>query len=165
MYTTCHTALYLSCCLRLPSLRCMKRVAFFDRIKKNDIFIMSHFFGQFREIKSRRPGSDLLSRLATRQISRWRFYRLFTGATAFSSHLLNKFFLLCHLAPVYFLSVIKEALHYEVSLTFCSSTVAQNNQEYRLEYWTTRSSVRLHRSLIRLLAHFADSLAREKVNF
>ena len=30
-------------------------------------------------------------------------------------------------------------------------TVGQNNHEYRLEYWATHSSVRSHRSLVRLL--------------
>ena len=43
--------------------------------------------------------------------------------------------------------------------------MVDNSQEYRLEYWATRSSVRSHRSLIRPLAHFAHPLARGKVNF
>ena len=30
----------------------MKRVAFFDRIKKNDIFIMSHFLVSFVKLKA-----------------------------------------------------------------------------------------------------------------
>ena len=43
------------------------------------------------------------------------------------------------------------------------STVGQNNQKYRLKYWATRSSVCPHCSLLRLLAHFAHSLARGTV--
>ena len=40
---------------------------------------------------------------------------------------------------------------------FIRRTVVQNNQEYRLEYWATGSS-------LRLLPHFAHSLARGKKN-
>ena len=47
-------------------------------------------------------------------------------------------------------------------------TVGQNNQKYRLKYWASRSSVRSHRSLVRLLGiarfaltlHCAHSLTR-----
>ena len=40
------------------------------------------------------------------------------------------------------------------------SKVTQNNHQYRLEYWATRSSVRSHRSLVPLLrtTRFARSL-------
>ena len=34
---------------------------------------------------------------------------------------------------------------------FYQGTMVDNSQEYRLQYWATRSSVRLHRSLILLL--------------
>ena len=58
------------------------------------------------------------------------------------------------------------------------STVSRNNQEYRLEHWATRLSIRSHRSCIRLflttgfaralrcapLRSLAHSLARGKVN-
>ena len=63
--------------------------------------------------------------------------------------------------------------------------MGQNNQKYRLQYWATRSSVRLFtrslallshslappyllrllRSLVRSLTHFAHSLARGTVNY
>ena len=56
------------------------------------------------------------------------------------------------------------------------ASMGQNNQEYRLKYWATHSSVRSHRSLAHLLrtacfaralrcTHFAHSLARWKVNY
>ena len=41
-------------------------------------------------------------------------------------------------------------------------TMGQNSQKYRLKYWATRSSIRLHRSLVHLLRNtrFARALAR-----
>ena len=43
--------------------------------------------------------------------------------------------------------------------------MGQNNQEYRLEYWATRSSICSHRSLVHSLAHFTHSLAHGTVNY
>ena len=36
-------------------------------------------------------------------------------------------------------------------------TMVENSQEYRLQYWATRSSIRSHRSLVRSFARTAHS--------
>ena len=45
--------------------------------------------------------------------------------------------------------------------TFLYCTVGQNSQEYRLKYRTTRSSVRSHRTLIRLLRTARSACAHQ----